>query len=234
MAHRIRTSEIAIFCAFAIFSITWLPLGLIAQKSIWQAAMTAHPELLVALAALGLAVFVTAVAILVGGLPLLLPALGQSITASRWGLLALFFAPLLAAAVLVVVQFAGIPGEAVSAAAPNVVVFSGSIAVRTVLILLPVVAIGGSATTVAAAIGRSEPHLDVLRFALLPARVATAALALGLLGAVVLTALSFVEGPHPQVGAWSPLQVGGLLLMLAAVVLAGAALPRGIQAARGQ
>jgi len=211
MAHRIRTSEIAIFCAFALFCIAWLPLDNVGGPAVWQPARAAHPELLIALTLLGLA---------------------QSIAARRWRLLVLFLVPLFAVAVLVVVKLADIPWASASSSAPNVVVFRQPIVMQVVLILLPLVAIGGSAAAVAAAIARSELRLDLFRFALLPARVVTAALVLGLLGAVAVTALTFAEGPQPSIGAWPSLQVGGLLLMLAAVVLAGAALRHGLQASR--
>ncbi len=232
MAHRIRTSEIAIFCAFALFCIAWLPLDNVGGPAVWQPARAAHPELLIALTLLGLAVFVAGVAILVGGVPLLVSALAQSIAARRWRLLVLFLVPLFAVAMLVVVKLADIPWASASSSAPNVVVFRQPIVMQVVLILLPLVAIGGSAAAVAAAIARSELRLDLFRFALLPARVVTAALVLGLLGAVAVTALTFAEGPQPSIGAWPSLQVGGLLLMLAAVVLAGAALRHGLQASR--
>lgn len=229
MAHRIRTSEITIFCAFVLFCIAWLPLGLVRDPlPVWQAATVGHPAQLVALTILGLAYLVAAAAILVGGLPLLISALAQSINARRWRLLALFIVPLLAAAALVAVKFADIPWSSESES--GVLLMRQPITLQVGLIILPLVAIGGSTVAVAAAIGRSELHLDMFRFALLPAGVATAALALGLLGAVALTA--FLSTEAPQVNAWPPLQVGGLLLMLAAVGLAGAALRHGIQAAR--
>ena len=230
MAHRIRSSEITIFCAFVLFCIAWLPLGLVRDPlPVWEAAAAAHPALLVALTLLGLAALVATLAILVGGLPLLVSALAQSVAARRWRLLALFSVPLLAAAALVVVGLADIPWSSVSPS--GVLLVRQPLALQVGLILLPLVAIGGSAVAVAAAIGRSELSLDMFRFALLPAGVATAALALGLLGAAALTALLFAEAP--QVSAWPPLQAGGLLLMLAAVVLAASALRHGIHAARG-
>src|SRR5258708_29433195 len=98
------------------------------------------------------------------------------------------------------------------------------------LLLLLVLAVGGSATAIAAAIGRSELSVRLLRFALLPAAVATGALALGLLAALVLTALIFAEAP--QVGSWPPLHAGALALLLAAALLAGFALRRGLRPAR--
>lgn len=230
VAHRMRSSEITTFCAFALFCLAWLPLGLVHDPlPIWEAAAAAHPELFVALTIVGIAGLVAALAILVGGLPLLISALAQSIAARRWGLLALFVVPLFAAAALVVVRFADIPWSSVSQSGE--LHMQQPIALQISLIILPLAAIGGSAAAVAAAIGHSELSLDGLRFALLPSGVVTAALALGLLGAIALTALLFTEAP--QASAWLPLQVGGLLLMVTAVALAGAALRRGIQAAHG-
>lgn len=231
MAYRLRSSEITTFFAFVLFGVAWLPLSLVRDPlPVWQAAAAAHPGLFVALSILGLAGLVATLAILVGGVPLLVSALAQAIVARRWGLLALCAVPLLAAAALVAVKLADIPWASVSAS--GVVRMRQPLALQLGLVMLPLVAIGGSAAALALMIGRSELSLAMLRFALLPASVASAALALGLLGAVALTALSFAERPQPQVGAWPSLQVGGLLLMLAAVVLAGAALRHGIQAAR--
>jgi hypothetical protein len=228
MAHRIRSSEITTFCAFVLFCLAWLPLGLARNPlHVWEAAAAAHPEFLVALTILGLAGLVATVAVLVGGLPLLVSVLAQSIAARRWRLLALFVVPLLAVAALVVVRLADIPWSSVSQS--GVLLMQQPIALQIGLIILPLAAIGGSAVAVAAAVGRSEISLNALRFALLPAGVVTAALVLGLLGAVAFTALLLTEAP--QVSA-APLQVGGLLLMLTAVVLAGAALRHGLQAAR--
>src|SRR5690349_18598743 len=104
MAHRIRSSEITIFCAFVLFCIAWLPLGLVRDPlPIWQAAVAAHPELLIALTLLGIAALIATLAILVGGVPLVATAFRQSISARRWWLLALFAVPLLAAAALVAI-----------------------------------------------------------------------------------------------------------------------------------
>lgn len=233
MAHRIRSSEIVTFYAFVLFYVAWLLLRFVRDPlPVWEAAVAAHPELLVTLTILDVAVVIATLAILVGGLPILISACRQAIAARRWKLLALFAVPLLAAAALVVVGLADIPAAGYpQPGTPAPPLTPLAIALQLGMVILLVVAIGGSAAAIASAIGRSDLSLDVLRFALLPARVATAALAFGLLGAVALTALIFAEAP--QVGVWPPLQVGDLLLMLGAVVLAGAALQHGIQAARG-
>ncbi len=88
MAHRIRSSEITIFCAFVLFCIAWLPLGLVRDPlPVWEAAAAAHPALLVALTLLGLAGLVATLAVLAGGLLLVVSALAQSIAARHRGLL---------------------------------------------------------------------------------------------------------------------------------------------------
>lgn len=229
MAHRIRSSEIAIFCAFVLFCVAWLPLRLVRDPlPIWEAAVTAHPALLTTLTILDLASVIATLAILVGGLPLLASALAQSIAARRWRLLALFAVPLIAAATLAVVGLADIPWSSVSQSGQTQML--QPIAVQLALVLLLFVAIGGSAAAIATGIGHSEVSARTLRFALLPAGVATAALALGLLAAGALNALIFTEAP--QVGFWPLMQVMDLLMMLVAVVLAAVALRHGIQAAR--
>lgn len=230
MAHRIRSSEIAIFCAFVLFAVAWLPLRLVRDPlPIWETAVAKHPALFTALGVLDLASLIAALAVLVGGLPLLVSALKQAVVARRWRLLALFGIPLLAAAALGAVGLADIPWSSVSQSGE--VRMLQPVAVQLALILLLLVAVGGSAAAIATAVGRSEVSDRALRFALLPAGVATTALALGLLAAVALNALIFTEAP--AVGFWPPMQVADLLVMLAAVVIAVFALRHGMQAARG-
>ena len=231
MAHRIRSSEIVIFCAVVLFCVAWLPLRLVRDPlPIWKAAVSAHPDLLGALNALDISGGVAALAILVGGLPLLTSALKQAIGAHRWRLLALFAVPLFAAAALLAVGLADIPWSSTSQS--GVTQMLQPVAVQLALVLLLFIAVGGSVAAIAMGIGRSEVSARALQFALLPARVATVALALGLIAAAALDALIFTQAP--QVGFFPLMHVADLLLMLAAVVLAAIALRRGIQAAHGE
>jgi hypothetical protein len=110
MTHRMRSSEIVVFCAFALFCVAWLPLRLVRDPlPIWRSAVAAHPELLTALTVLDAAGSVAALAIVVGGLPILVAALGHAVAARRWGVLALFVIPVLAAAALIVYWIVAIP-----------------------------------------------------------------------------------------------------------------------------
>jgi hypothetical protein len=261
MAYRMRNSEITTFAAFVLFCLAWLPLGLALDPlPSWQMEAAGHPALLVALDVLGAAYLVAALAVLVGGVPLLFSTLAQSIAARRWRQLALVAIPILAATALVAVWLADLPWSSVSRLATLTPL--QSLALQIGLILLPLVAIGGSALALGVAVGRSELSQKALRFAMLPASIVTAALAVGLAAAVAVTALfitappilavAIVPASSPQLaaagetlthinlvpltqsGAWVPLQVGGLLVMLVAVVLAGTALRRGLQAVRGR
>lgn len=230
MAHRIRSGEITIFCAFVLFCVAWVTLRFVRDPlSVWEAANAAHPELLMALNSLDVASILATLAILAGGLPLLVSALRQAVASRRWRLLALFAVPLAAAAILTAIGLADIAWSSVSQS--GTVTMLQPVPVQIALVLLLVIAIGGSAAAIAAAMGRSELDERLLRFALLPAGIATAALALGLLAALALSMLIFSEAPQVSLG---PLVQGAdLVLMLTAAVLAVAGLRRGIQAARG-
>jgi hypothetical protein len=233
MTHRIRSSEIVIFCAVVLFCVAWLPLRLVRDPlPVWRSAVATHPELLVALTVLDVAGSGAALALVLGGVPILVTALARAVAARRWDLLALFSTPLLAVVAVIVYWILAVPAStARQTSAPDAPFTPLAIALQLGLVVLLLLAVGGSAAAVVAAIGRSEPSARLLRFALLPASVATIALALGLVGAIALTALIFAEAP--QLSASPPVHAGILLLMLVAVALAIAALWRGITAARG-
>ena len=231
MVHRVRTSEIAIFCAFVLFAIAWLPLTLVRDPlRVWEAATTLHPELLAAIDSLDLAGLVATLAVLVGGVPLLVAALIQAIKARRARLLLLFGLPLLAVLALTIFTVLALPasGSRVSTA-PHAPLTALAIILQISLVLLAMLAVGGSTAALAAALFQSEVGARVVRFALVPAGVATVSLVCGLLAAATLTLLIFAEAP--QVSFWPPMHVIDLLIMLMAVVLAGLGLRRGIQAA---
>ena len=234
MAHRIRSSEIVIFCAVVLFCLAWLLLRSVRDPlPIWEAAVAAHPELLTALITLDAAGIGATLALLVGGLPILLAALVDGVGARRWSRVALFAVPPLAVVTVVVYGIVVLPASTVrQSGVPNAPFTVLSLALQIGLVVVLLAAVGGSVAAIAGAIGRSEVRTGVLRFALVPAGVATAALGLGLFAAITLTALIFAEAP--QVSAGPLLHGADLLVMLTAVVLAVLALRRGIHAARSR
>jgi hypothetical protein len=232
MVHRLRNSEIAIFCAFVLFCVAWLPLRLVRDPlPIWRAATVTHPELLAALNLLDLGGSLATLAVLIGGVPFVFTALTQAVTARRWRLLCLFAIPVFAIAAVIVYALFAVPASvAHQPGGPGAPFTSLAILLQLGLVVLLLSALGSSTVAIAAALAHSELGEGVLRFVLLPVRVATGALTLGFVGAVALTILIFVEAP--QLSSWPPLHVGDLLLMLVAVVVAGVALRQGIGAAR--
>lgn len=232
MAHRIRTSVIAIFCAFVLFCVAWAPLTLVRDPlPVWESAVRAHPELLTALNLLDVAGLVATLAVLVGGVPVLVAAVAWAWRARRKRQLLLFATPLLAVILLVFFAAVAIPlSGARQSSAPNAPLTPLAIVLQICLTLLLLVAVGGSTAALALAVAHSEVETRLLRFALRSAAVATTALAGGLLASLTLTALIFAEAP--QVSFWPPLHAVDLLLMLAAVALASFGLSRGIQATR--
>jgi hypothetical protein len=233
MAHRIRTGEIAVFCAFVLFSLAWLPLTLVRDPlPVWKAAIGIHPDLLTMLDLLDLAGLIATLAVVVGGVPILASALLQAARLRQWRLLMLFAIPLLAVALLAVFAVLALPASrARQSGAPSAPLTPLAVVLQISLLLLLLVAIAGSTAAVAAAVARSNVGARLLRFALLPAGVATVALAGGLLASLALTGLIFTEAP--QVGFWPPLHFGDALVMLVAVIVAVLGLRRGIRASRG-
>ncbi len=232
MAHRIRTSEIAIFVAFVLFCLGWLPLRFVRDPlPVWEDAVRAHPELYAALTALDISGLVASLALLAGGLPLFLSAIVGAIRDRRWTVLLLFAVPLLAVAALVGFGALAIPASvARQSSAPEAPLTPLAVILQFALLLFAFAAVIASTVAIAGAFGRSELSERILRYALLPAGIAAVAMLAGLLAAWTLLALIVTEAP--EIGTWPPIEVVIALLMLAAVLLASVALRRGLGAAR--
>ncbi|HLY31114.1 MAG TPA: hypothetical protein VKQ36_08790 [Ktedonobacterales bacterium] len=228
MTHRIRTSEIAIFVAFVLFCVAWFPLHFVSDTpSLWQSATQAHPELGVALTTLNLAGMLALLAVLVGGIPLLLAAFGRAVADRRWDVLLLLAIPALVALVYVGITIASVAAfGALQGPFPMT-----PPAIRPWLALGALVAASGSTVALAFAIGRSELGLRMARFALIAAGMATISMGVGMLAGVSLIALISVEAQE-QLGVWPPIEAALTLVLLGATTLADLALWRGAQAAR--
>lgn len=232
MAQRIRTSEVTIFAAFILYCMAWLPLHFVADTpSVWLPAAQAHPELALALGALNFAGFFGLFAVLLGGIPLLVAALGRATMGRRWAVFLLLILPLLAAFAIVgagLTLFA--TGGAQHTSGPNGPTWLG-VTLRFGLGFGGLLVLIVSAVAVAVAIRRSELSLPVARFALIPAGMATVAMVVGTLGAGALLVLINTEAQ--QLGASAPLEAIPIALLLAAAALASVALWRGVRAAFG-
>jgi hypothetical protein len=226
MAHRIRTSEITIFCASILFFVPWLALQRVPDPiPEWQADVARHPEIALAFNAMEVAGSVAFLAIVLGAIPIVYAALRQAFAARRRDILLPF-----GAAALAVVLYAGLTVFvfAVSSSRPG----TGVRPLRPVDIALELIwlaaslvgAVAGTAL-VSLAVARSELSERVVRVALIPAAVATAALAAGVGAALTLTILTAQRSADLYNPIVSPI---AMALMSLAAVLAIVALWRGL------
>jgi hypothetical protein len=236
MPRRVRASEIAIFCAVALFGLAWLPVLRVADPApAWRAAVGAHPALGAAYLAVRLAGLAAALAVLAGGAPILLASLAGALRARRRDLLLLWATPLCAAAAL-----AGyaLPASAAWAATrtpgPDAPLTPLALVLQLGFVLLCLLAGGASVAAVALAVARSDLSARLLRLALAPAAVATAALGAGFAATLALGGLLAAWAPDTlAAGTLWPVLLLIVLLMAGACGLAAVALRRGLAAARG-
>lgn len=225
MAHRIRTSEVVIFCAFVLFGVAWLAAQEVRDPlSEWERIIQQHPDIRAALVALQLAGLVALLAVLVGGLPIAFAVIKGAVSQPQRGVLLLLATPILAFIVLIgaVIGAAWLWSNAQHAGQP----LPGGW--QLILLGIFVLTVGGSTLAVALAVKRGEIGERLARFALVPAALAVAAIAAGVVAAAILTALSFAEAPELAPGNLAILTA----LMALAALLAILALGRGIAAAR--
>ncbi len=231
MAHRIRNSEIAIFCAYILFFVPWLALQRVPDPlPEWNADVARHSELAQVFGLLTLSGYVAFVALVAGAIPILYTVLRQAVARGRREVLALLGLAVLAAIVYVALTAAvfviinGRPGTGVRPLRTS----------DTVLSLVWLAASLAGAVLgpglISAAVARSELSLAVVRLALVPAAVLVAAIAAGTGAALVLTVLSAQRSPDLYNPVASPVAIA---LMAAAAVLAVAALWRGLSPGRG-
>jgi hypothetical protein len=226
MAHRLRTSEIAIFCAYMLFFVPWLALQRVPDPTPeWRADVARHPELALAFNAMEVAGGVALLAIVAGGVPLLVAALRRAVIGRRRDVLLPF-----AAAVVLVVLYVALtvavyvvtssrPGSGIRPLRPIDIVLSG------IWLLASLFGAVAGPYLISLAIARSDLGAGILRLALIPAAVATVAIAVGVGAALALTVLSAQRSPDLYNPDLSPVVVA---LMVAAAALALFALWRGL------
>lgn len=230
MAHRIRSSEIVVFCAFVVFCLAWGPMQQMRDPlSVWESTVQIHPEIRTALDVVNSAGLVALLAVLAGGIPILIGTIRAAASARRWDVLLLFTIPFVMVAIVVgyALLASGTWTQRVAPGSQDITPLAAALQLGFVgLCLLTVILSVGA---VARVVSQSDVSDRVLRFALVPATVVTVALVGALAAVAALAALTISEAP--QLG--SPPTMGIVLaLALAAVVLALAGLKRGWSAAR--
>ncbi|MGI8857613.1 MAG: hypothetical protein ACR2JW_17905 [Thermomicrobiales bacterium] len=228
MARRIRSSEIAIFCAFVLFGAAWLAVLQVRDPlPDWLGIVRLHPEIRTAFVAAQIAGIVALLAVVVGGLPMLYTMLKQAITGGN----ARVRRPLL----VLVLAFVVLPGYAALARGSwgtkqrpgtDAPLTPLAVVLQLVFFALALLAIGAGTTAVAVAIARSEPDERIVRFALVPAMVVTVAMGATMVAVIVLGLLIQHTAPH-LFPLWQLAVI--LLLMGVATGVAAIALRRGLR-----
>lgn len=235
MASRIRTSEVAIFCAFIVYGVAWLAVRFVRDPlPTWDSAVQRHPEISAALIAVDSAGVIALLALLIGGVPILYIVLRNAFRDRRWKLLGLLAVPLLAIAVLVIYSLLAVEASTQRTApgTPDAPFTTLALVLQLGLILLLLAAVVGSTTAVAIAVKRSQFSDRLLRFALIPAGIVTLGMVAGLVATIILSVLILTEAPELQ-GTPGNLEIVMLFMAIAAVV-AITALWRGIRTPREQ
>lgn len=228
MVQRLRNSEIAIFCAFVLFSVAWLPLqGMRDPLPIWENAVQPHPEIRATFAVVQAAGLVAFLAIAAGGLPYLALVAWHAMRDRRRDVLLQLTAPFLAMASLVgyglIASSAWTQRQTAASDAPFTLL---AVALQFGLLAMIALAVVGSAAAIAVAVARSEPDARIVRYALIPAAVATLAMVFGLLATLALCTLTVMEASQLRSFGDGPV----LFLMGGAATLALLALRRGLHA----
>jgi hypothetical protein len=202
MAQRIRTGANAMLAAFALFFIAWVMVPFISgSPATWDPLVLAHPEIGYALVAFRLAGVVAALALLVGGLPLLVATIGQAPREGRRDMGWRLAIPAVLAAALIAYSWVAVPtwwtGERLR---PQDLTPTAT-AVRISFFALTFLFIGLSAWAVASAASRGQPGAGVVRFIVIPSLILALALAAGLIALVTLTALVMTLAPQTATSA---------------------------------
>jgi hypothetical protein len=223
MLRTMRRSMITIFCAFVVFGLAWLFFARMNDPlSWWEPIVRLHPEVGWVYSVIVNAGYVAFLMILLGGLPIIFVAIKQAFAARRRDVLALFGVAALMVIVFTVVVILVLTGH--WGFDPN-----GGIFFLVFLAFLLVVTVA-----VARAVLRSELSERVLRFALAPYIVVTAAMGVALLATFVEAWLLSMYTPEAFAGTVTPDWVIADLMMVVAMGVAGWALWRGLRARGGR
>lgn len=234
MGSRLRTAEITIFCAFILFVVSGIGFQKMSEDFVHVERV--YPAIGTPFTLIVAGAVVALLAVLAGGLPIALAALGYGLRQRRWDIPLLFLVPPVMLAIVI-----GYVWLLLNVVVPNRAGSQGGIDYPVALSLIGLFILAAILSTgaVALAIGRSEVGEGVYRFALAPAVVAVVAMAV-VLGAVVAWGLG-VQADAPQLysgnhgflaTATAASWIGHIVTMGLAVVIGLAGLVRGLGAGR--
>jgi hypothetical protein len=248
MTSRLRSSAIAVWCAFAVFALGYLILGRETDpRPPFNAVAQTHADVALAWQIQSASATLAVLALLVGGLPILAAALVGAWRGGRRGILALVAWPLagIVCCALLLAWAEAVaplipPGAHVR---PDTGLFA---AIGVTLVLVAAITFIGGTISVAIAVSRSALGERVLRFAVWPAAVALLAMVVTVVATLAWALFLWVDdpriyggvfgncadtlcyGPSGDIGVGTVMLVGGLMVL--GVIICGAAVRRALGA----
>ena len=229
MAHKLRVSAIAVFCAFLLFALAFIALEQIVDpRALFNAVASSHADLQVAFTTIVVSAEIAFLAMAIGGLVILLTAIAKAIMARRRDVLARF-----GSAILLLMLF-------VAASLALQGFLYGNAGFSGIYILIFLTVLIAATVLIVQGILRTEFSVRLLRFMIIP--MAITGLAMGVSCIAALTWLLRLWADAPQFAtsqSMGPGLAGGLggstgfaiivVVMALTTALAIAALVRGLR-----
>ncbi len=230
MAHKLRVSAIAVFCAFLVFALAFIALQQIVDpRDLFNAVANNHSDLQVSFSAITISGEIAFLAVVVGGLIVFLTAIGKAVSAKRRDVLARF-----GAALGLVVLF-------VAASIIFQGFLYGNAAFSGIYILIFLAVLIAATVLIVQGILRTEFSVQLLRYMTIPMAIAGLAMGVCCIAALIWLLRLWADAPQfatsQEMGPGLTGGLGGstgfaiiIVVMALTTVWAIAALVRGIRA----
>ena len=191
--RRLRAAEIAIFCAFAGFVVSYITFQRLVDPSApFDAVASAHQDVFLAYQGVQVGMYIALLAVMLAGFPVAYVAVRQAWQARQWGVVWLFATPIILTALFLAYTAALTLRTTGGSPHPNTF---------NIILLLGWVLYAGlygviSAITISVGVARTLFTGRVLRFALLPGAVTVLGMLLSLASGVVWGVRLFIVAPQ--------------------------------------
>jgi len=190
---RLRAAEIAIFCAFAGFVVSFISFQRLVDPSApFDAVASAHLDVFLAYQGMQVGMFVALLAVMVAGFPVAFVAVRRAWAARDWGIVRLFATPIILTALFLVYTALLTLRTTGGSLHPNIF---------NITLLLGWILFAGlygivSVITISVGVARTPFAGRVLRFALLPGAVAILGMLVSLVSGIVWAVRLFIVAPQ--------------------------------------
>lgn len=229
MAHKLRVSAIAVFCAFLLFALAFIALQQIVDpRALFNAVASSHPDLQFSFTTIVVGAEIAFLAMVVGGLVILSVTVAKAIAARRRDVLARF-----GSAILLVMLF-------VAASIIFQGFLYGNAGFSGIYILIFLAVLIAATVLIVQGILRTEFSVKLLRYMIIPMAITGLAMGVSCIAALVWLLRLWVDAPQFATSqSMGPGLAGGLggstgyaiivVIMGLTTALAIAALVRGLR-----